>query len=117
MLPFIFSTQNTNMFDLKAAADGCNRSVDTVRRYIKAGRLPAVRKGGKLYVKPEDLDTALSEDRRQFSDTAELKAWAQRMAAEGPSLNREQIGIIMAAFSTVLDTKQGHEGKSSGYQT
>lgn len=117
MLPFIYSTQNTKMLDLKAAAERCNRSVDTLRRHIKAGRLPAVREGGKLYVKPEDLDSALSEDRGQVSDTAELKAWAQRKAAEAPPLNREQISIIMAAFSTVLDTKQGHEGKSSGYQT
>ncbi|WP_369744462.1 helix-turn-helix domain-containing protein [Paenarthrobacter sp. AMU7] len=107
MLPFIFSSQNTQMLDLKAAADRSNRSVDTIRRYIKAGRLPAVRDGRKLYVTADDLDKALSEDRGQLSNASDLKAWAQRMAAEAPPLKPEQIRILRSAFATVSNGDSG----------
>ncbi|MGA0122180.1 MAG: helix-turn-helix domain-containing protein [Gaiellales bacterium] len=42
------------------AAARSGRGAETVRRWVRAGRLPAHRSGGRLLVHPEDLDALIA---------------------------------------------------------
>jgi excisionase family DNA binding protein len=46
-------------YTVAQVAEGFGRSELTIRRWIKAGRLNAVRIGGSWYVPAEDLDALL----------------------------------------------------------
>ncbi|MCO4253881.1 MULTISPECIES: helix-turn-helix domain-containing protein [Micrococcaceae] len=87
--------------DLGAAAVCSGRSVITLRRYIKAGRLPAVKDGRKIYVTRPDLDAAVTPIPIVASDS-DLKSWARRMAAAAPPFRPEQRDIIVSTFTTAL---------------
>jgi hypothetical protein len=91
----------TAYLDLNTAAQDCGRSVITLRRYIKAGRLPAVRDGHKLYVAKESLDAAVAPAPVVVAENG-LKAWAQRKAAAAPPFRPEQCDIILSAFTSAL---------------
>lgn len=87
--------------DLKVAAQRSGRSVITLRRYIKSGRLPAVRDGRKLYVYSKHLDAAVAPVTTTASNS-DLKAWARRMAAAAPPFRQEQRDLIVATFTSTL---------------
>lgn len=91
---------NTNL-DLDTAAERSGRSVITLRRYIKTGRLPAVRDGRKLYVAKEELDAAVAPVPVVVAES-DLKAWARRMAAAAPPFRPEQRDVVVSAFTSTL---------------
>lgn len=91
----------TTSLDLDASAAHSGRSTVTLRRYIKMGRLPAVKDGRKIYVTQTDLDAAVAPV--PVAATCEdLKSWAQRMAAAAPPFRPEQRDLIVSAFSSAL---------------
>ncbi|MFJ2662611.1 hypothetical protein [Arthrobacter koreensis] len=55
--------------DLKTASERSGRTVRQLRSKIKTGELAAVKEGGKLYVRHEDLD-ALPDPKRSLEDHA-----------------------------------------------
>lgn len=87
--------------DLNAAAECSGRSVITLRRYIRTGRLPAVKDGRKVYVTRTDLDAAVAPIPVVASDN-DLKNWARRMAAAAPPFRPEQRDIIVSTFTSAL---------------
>lgn len=87
--------------DLDAAAECSGRSVITLRRYIRTGRLPAVKDGRKIYVTQADLEAAVTPVPVVASDS-DLKAWARRMAAAAPPFRPEQRNIIVSTFTSAL---------------
>lgn len=89
------------LLDLDAAVGRSGRSKVTLRRYIKTGRLPAVKDGRKIYVATKDLDEAVAPT-PVVSPDADLKSWAQRMAASAPPFRPEQRDIIVSAFTSTL---------------
>lgn len=91
---------SANMYlDLGAAAERSGRSTVTLRRYIKTGRLPAVKDGRKIYVTEADLDSAVMPIPIVASDV-DLKSWAQRLAATAPPFRQDQLDIIISAFTS-----------------
>lgn len=90
-----------NRLDLKAAAKRSGRSVITLRRYIKVGRLPAVKDGPKIYVTATDLDTAVAPIPMAASDR-DLKRWAHNAAASAPPFRAEQRAILVTTFTSSL---------------
>lgn len=87
--------------DLDAAHEYSGRSVITLRRYIRTGRLPAVKDGRKVYVTKADLEAAITPVPVVASDS-DLKNWARRMAAAAPPFRPEQRDIIVATFTSAL---------------
>lgn len=85
--------------DLNTAAQHCGRSVSTLRRYIRAGRLPTVRDGRKLYVAKESLDAAVAPAPVAVAES-DLKAWVRQMVDAAPPLRPEQCDIILSAFAS-----------------
>ncbi|POH73471.1 helix-turn-helix domain-containing protein [Arthrobacter glacialis] len=83
------------------AAERTGLSVVTLRRYIRDGRLPAVKMRGRVFVTEADLDAAV-EPRIIVPKTESLQDWAKRMAADAPPFRPEQVDLIMSAFATVL---------------
>lgn len=113
--------------DLKTASERSGRTVRHLRSKIKTGELAAVKEGGKLYVRPEDLDVLLdpkrsleeyarkivagwprfSEERKQElgrllgpgqHEQEAVRRWASRQAEEAPPMTVEQIRTIRSAF-------------------
>lgn len=91
----------TATLDLDHASERSGRSIITLRRYIRAGRLPAIRDGRKLYVVPSELDAAVAPV-PVVVEQSDLKAWARRMAASAPPIRPEQRDIIVSAFASAL---------------
>lgn len=52
-------------------ADLLQVSIDTVRRWIRKGKLPALDFGGQYRVAPNDLQTFLEQHRKQVPSTEE----------------------------------------------
>jgi hypothetical protein len=87
--------------DLDAAAECSGRSVITLRRYIRTGRLLAVKDGRKIYVTQADLEAAVTPIPVIASDS-DLKSWARRMAAAAPPFRPEQRDVIVSTFTSAL---------------
>lgn len=64
--------------DLREAAARSGRTVQQLRRMIRAGDLPAVKHGRKLYVRPEDIDR-LNGPTPSPGDSAQeaVRSWPQ----------------------------------------
>ncbi|WP_190243065.1 helix-turn-helix domain-containing protein [Arthrobacter globiformis] len=91
----------TTRLDLDAGAEFSGRSVITLRRYIRTGRLPAVKDGRKIYVTQADLEAAVRPVPVVASD-GDLKSWARRMAAAAPPFRPEQRDLIVSTFTSAL---------------
>ncbi|AOT04723.1 helix-turn-helix domain-containing protein [Arthrobacter sp. U41] len=86
---------------IQAAAERSGFSVITLRRYIRDGRLPAVKIGGKVFVTEANLDASIAPH-VIVPKTEDLKAWAERMAAAAPPLRPEQRDLIVSTFASAL---------------
>jgi hypothetical protein len=86
---------------VQAAAERSGYSVITMRRYIRDGRLPAFKIGGRIYITEVDLEAAFAP-RPVVPKTEDLKCWAERMAASAPPLRPEQHDLIVSAFAAAL---------------
>ena len=81
---------NEELISVREAARECGRNMETVRRWIWAGKLPAEKLGNQLFIKRNDLDifcreTAIreykAEPKPDFLERA--KALRHRMKARG----------------------------------
>ena len=50
-----------SLLDIPAVAGVCGVSEKTIRRWIKAGELPAARLGGQWRIRPRDLDNFIRD--------------------------------------------------------
>lgn len=89
------------LMTLKEAAESAPVSERTLRRYIHDHQLPAVRRGGRLYVTKEDVDAATAPVPVNPSDEY-LTAWAAKIAGTAPQFRPEQREIIINAFVNAL---------------
>lgn len=71
--------QSSDLIDIRAAARLAGRSPETIRRWVWSGRLPARRRGNRLYVAPGDV-TALVVG-RGGNRALTLGQWAHSVAA------------------------------------
>lgn len=92
---------STTLIDLPEAAARSDYGLSTLRRYIKAGAIPAVKVKGRIYVRPEDLDAFAAPEPVHMPDVT-LQAWAAQMAAKAPAFRPEQRSVIMSAFASAL---------------
>ncbi|MBN8423122.1 helix-turn-helix domain-containing protein [Microbacterium esteraromaticum] len=92
---------STTLIDLQTAATRSDYGLSTLRRHIRAGTIPAVKVKGRIYLRPEDLDTFTAPEPVHVPDSA-LQDWAARMAATAPAFRPEQRNIIMSAFASAL---------------
>lgn len=83
----------------QAVAEGF-AAYSTLRGYVADGRLPAVRIGGRIKVRREDID-ALATPARQAS-TRDVVTAVERIVAEAPPLTtqqREHLAVILGGAS------------------
>ncbi|MBI2287633.1 MAG: helix-turn-helix domain-containing protein [Chloroflexi bacterium] len=62
-------TKETNLITVREAARECGRNMETVRRWIWAGKLPAEKLGNQLFIKKADLDSYCRETATVQYDT------------------------------------------------
>lgn len=104
---------------LQEAAARSGLSVATLRRHIHDGALPAVKTGSRYEVTVADLDAMRVAFRQaqENSDAvarAEQKAWVERSVADAPPMTREQVGIIISSFESVLARAESGDGTETG---
>jgi excisionase family DNA binding protein len=77
------------MLTVAEAAARVGRSPETVRRWIRSGRLPAVSEQGRLVIEPADLDGVrdelypmleLPEEWKRFEDGTPVPNWVSAVA-------------------------------------
>jgi excisionase family DNA binding protein len=56
---------NEELLSIKQVARQVNVDEKTVRRWIKAGELPAIELGGRYRIKPSELQAFLEKHRKQ----------------------------------------------------
>ena len=67
------------------AAERVGRTPETVRRWIRSGRLPAVTEHGHLAIAPDDLESVRDElypmlELKHFEDGTPVPNWAAAVA-------------------------------------
>jgi excisionase family DNA binding protein len=81
------------MLKVTEAAARVGRTPETVRRWIRSGRLPATTDRGRLAIAPEDLDSIrdelypmleLPEEWKRFEDGTPVPNWAAAIALGRP---------------------------------
>lgn len=86
-----------HLLTIEQAAKRAFSSVSTIKRRIKAGKLPAVRNGRKLYVSEEDL--AKLFDVVPVSEEERFEELAKQLAAQAPTLSAERKARLAALLS------------------
>ena len=79
----------------QAAAEGY-AAYSTLRKYITAGRLPAVKVGSRVKVLRADLEALAVAVRPATFE--EIEAAAERLAASAPPLNDAQVRRLSTIF-------------------
>lgn len=91
----------SDFIDLPTAVERSGYGESTLRRHIKSGKIPAFKIKGRVYVRPQDLESFTAPEPMRATDST-LQDWAQRMAAKAPAFRPEQRRLIISAFSTAL---------------
>lgn len=73
----------------------------TLRRWIRLGRLPAVKIGGRVKIRPADLE-ALARPVVCDSAHDDLDAAIDRLVAEAPALSASQIRELQSVLTGVI---------------
>lgn len=89
---------------LREAVEDGYASYQTLRNWIKQGKLPAVRVGNRYRVLRTDLEAVLHPDAPTRSTDASVIAWAERQALTAPALTSEQIELAVETFWSALDS-------------
>lgn len=79
----------------QAAAQGYG-GYSTLRAHIASGQLQAVRIGGRVRVRPADLEALVAPARQQDFDS--IEAAVERIAGAAPPLTDEQVRRLSALF-------------------
>jgi hypothetical protein len=76
----------TNLISIGEAARMMHISIDTLRRWDKDGRFPAIKRSGKRFYRPSDIEKYLSQLAVEEADIFVLaKKWASDAAAGEPN--------------------------------
>ncbi len=95
-------TQAPHLYTLQEASDLGYGAYQTLRGYIRDGRLPAVKIGSRVKVRLEDLDALTTPAPSNTTATPppfdELEAAVRRIAASAPPLTADQVRRLAALF-------------------
>lgn len=99
--------EDEQLLTVREVARRCNRSEETVRRWIWSGKLPARKLGNQLFVEPGDVDQGairLDIPRVKWS-LDELKAQQKR-----EKKLRDRVFKRHGYFDTAALVRESHEG-------
>ena len=74
-------TSNNELISIREAARQCNRNMETVRRWIWGGKLPAEKLGNQLFIKRSDLADFCREAAIQQYETEPKPDFLERAIA------------------------------------
>ena len=104
---------NKKFISVREAAKECGRNMETVRRWIWSGKLPAEKLGNQLFIKREDLasycrETAIKYDAGDAADvTARLEHLRERIRAGTRGGLTDGIDIGIDASEGDINMKMG----------
>jgi len=70
------------MLSIPQAATHSGRGAETIRRWIRSGRLPAHRTGGRLYVHQEELDALIARPAHDLPAGWSRTSWGTPQLAD-----------------------------------
>lgn len=73
----------------------------TLRRWIRLGRLPAVKIGGRVKIRPSDLEALARPVTSDPASDEDLNAAIKRLVAKAPALSPGQVRELAAIFRGV----------------
>ena len=73
----------------------------TLRRWIRLGRLPAVKIGGRVKLRPADLEALARPVTSDPANEDDLDVVVQRLVAKAPALTPGQIRELAAVLGSV----------------
>ena len=85
------------MLTVPEAAARSGRGAETIRRWIRAGRLPAHRSGGRLLVHAEDLDALVARPSLDLPAGWGRTTWGTRQPDWVAELRRQRGGRRLPA--------------------
>lgn len=94
---------------IRDAVDLGYAAESTIRLYIRQGRLPAVKIGGRIKLRRVDLDALAHPCPAPLASTdhESLRAWARAKAAGAPPLHPESLDVLVDTFAEALAQKVG----------
>ena len=85
------------MLTIPEAAARCGRGPETIRRWVRGGRLPARREAGRLLVHAEDLDALVARPAHDAPVAWTRTAWGARQPDWVAELRRHRGGRRLPA--------------------
>lgn len=96
-----------DMITVREAARECQRTPETVRRWIWDGKLPAKKLGNQLFVKRSDLDRLVAHKNDRSQDVARQLALLDRIHAIREEI-RQEIGGNMDVLEALDRSREEH---------
>ena len=99
------------LFTVREVASMVNLHEFTIRRHIRSGKLAAVKVGGRLRIRPEDVERYMVplQTYEEPEPVAPVSARERRVAAERILRRRDRIGTIDISVTDLIDA--GLEGR------
>ena len=92
------------LISVREAAKESSRGMETVRRWIWSGKLPAQKLGNQLFIRKSDLETFLKNTNKQKGDRA---TFIERAAALRKRI-RARTGMEFDISALIEESRQRH---------